>query len=85
MSGGPAFSAGQLSLNLPSGHENQGPPVSYSNQKTTWSPFFGEPQREFAVNPYDDFRRENFALPDAYKVSFSLRCAQQKLNQKEGA
>lgn len=67
---GPAFNASTLALNNPSVHENQGPPMSYSTQKSTWSPFFGEPLREFAVNPYDDFRRENFALPDAYKASF---------------
>ena len=65
----PSYNAGTLALNQPSTHENTNPPMSYSNQRGTWSPFFGEPLREFQVNPYDDFRRENFALPDAYKGS----------------
>jgi hypothetical protein len=34
-----------------------------------WSPYFGEPVREFKLNPYSMYGRENWALPDAYKGS----------------
>ena len=44
----PSFNAGTYSINQPGQHENQNPPMSYSNQRSTWSPYFGEPLREFA-------------------------------------
>ena len=31
-----------------------------------WSPYFGEPMKEFKMNPYSAYGRENWALPDAY-------------------
>ena len=31
-----------------------------------WSPYFGEPVKEFKINPYSAYGRENWALPDAY-------------------
>ena len=34
-----------------------------------WRMFFGEPKGPIETNPYGPFRRENFALPDAYKGS----------------
>jgi hypothetical protein len=42
-------------------------PVSTGTTANPWQPFFGEPTREFRLNPYAQYGRENYALPDAYK------------------
>ena len=38
-------------------------------EKNPFSPYFGEPMREFKMNPYWKYGRENLALPDAYTGS----------------
>lgn len=34
-----------------------------------WQPYFGEPVRELKLNPYSNYGRENWTLPDAYTGS----------------
>ena len=47
------------------GANNTQPMTSVTNQD--WRLFFGEPKGPIETNPYGPFKRENFALPDAYR------------------
>ena len=47
------------------GSNNTMPMASVTNQD--WRLFFGEPKGPIETNPYGPFKRENFALPDAYR------------------
>ena len=39
--------------------------MSFGSTANPWQEYFGMPQRELKLNPYDAFARENLALPDA--------------------
>ena len=70
---GPGFGAVN-SLRFPNdpgnghfGSNNTMPLAGVTN--SDWRLFFGEPKGPIETNPYGPFRKENFALPDAYKGS----------------
>ena len=59
--------AGTTNSAYPSnGGQNPGA-ISTGGVDNPFREFFGEPIRELQLNPYNAFRRENLALPDAYK------------------
>jgi hypothetical protein len=73
MAGGPAMAPTNM-LRFPEqpgnglyGANNMMPTTSVTN--SDWRLFFGEPKGPIETNPYGPFRRENFALPDAYRGS----------------
>ena len=43
--------------------------MTYRNQQGDWSQFFGPGKGPIETAPYGSYRRENFALPDAYRGS----------------
>ena len=58
----------------PHGGPNSGMPITFANAPTGaagkaagWEGYFGTPPRPLDLNPYDAMRRENLALPEAYK------------------
>jgi len=59
------------SMDGPSGGPNAAMPITYSgapgSSSPTWESYFGTPPRPLDLNPYDAMRRENLALPEAYK------------------
>ena len=48
---------------------NQGGGMTYRNGTNEWSQFFGPTKGPIETAPYGSYRRENFALPDAYRGS----------------
>ena len=48
---------------------NQGGGMTYRNGANEWSQFFGPTKGPIETAPYGSYRRENFALPDAYRGS----------------
>lgn len=45
---------------------------TYRNAPGDWSQFFGPSKGPIETAPYGSYRRENFALPDAYQGSNSF-------------
>lgn len=43
--------------------------VTYRQGESDWSAFFGPAKGPIESAPYGSYRRENFALPDAYRGS----------------
>ena len=44
-----------------------GAPPGAAGNAAGWESYFGTPPRPLDLNPYDAMRRENLALPEAYK------------------
>ena len=64
----------QQSMAGPNGGPNSGMPITYAGagnpaagDPSGWKSYFGTPPRPLDLNPYDAMRRENLALPEAYK------------------
>jgi hypothetical protein len=65
---GPTSNVGDRNSSLGATGYNPGNMTS-TTAANPWSPYFGEPIREFKGNPYAAYGRENWALPDAYSGS----------------